>query len=101
MNKSELLYSWWRGGRKVQVDVQEASRQSPAQDAFSAGRWIRRELDESAKNPEGWNLDVNALRGRRGFRLRVGEMRVIFERYDDACIIDVLRIAPRGQAYKG
>ncbi len=40
-------------------------------------RRIRRELDELAENPEGWNLDVNALRGRRGFRLRVGEMRVI------------------------
>ncbi len=63
-------------------------------------RRIRRELDESAENPEGRDLDVNALRGRRGFRLRVGEMRVIFERDDDACIIDVLRIAPRGQAYK-
>ena len=43
-------------------------------------RRIRRELDESAENPEGRNLDVNALRGRRGFRLRVGEMRIIFER---------------------
>ena len=63
-------------------------------------RRIRRELDELAENPDRRDLDVNALRGRRGFRLRVGEMRVIFERDDDACIIDVLRIAPRGQAYK-
>ena len=63
-------------------------------------RRIRRELDELAENPDRRNLDVNALRGRRGFRLRVGEMRVIFELDDDACIIDVLRIAPRGQAYK-
>ena len=63
-------------------------------------RRIRRELDELAENPDRRNLDVNALRGRRGFRLRVGEMRVIFERDDVACIIDVLRIAPRGQAYK-
>ena len=51
-------------------------------------RRIRLELDELAENPEGRDLDVNALRGRRGFRLRVGEMRVIFERDDDACIID-------------
>ena len=63
-------------------------------------RRIRRELDELAENPDRRDLDVNALRGRRGFRLRVGEMRVIFERDDDACIIDVLRIAPRGQAYR-
>ena len=63
-------------------------------------RRIRRELDELAENPDRRDLDVNALRGRRGFRLRVGEMRVIFERDDDASIIDVLRIAPRGQAYR-
>ena len=63
-------------------------------------RRIRRELDELAENPDRRDLDVNALRARRGFRLRVGEMRVIFERDDDACIIDVLRIAPRGQAYR-
>ena len=63
-------------------------------------RRIRRELDELAENPDRRDLDVNALRGRRGFRLRVGEMRVIFERDDDACIIDVLRIAPRDQAYR-
>ena len=84
----------------VQVDVQEASHQSPAQDASLPADGIRRELDELAENPDRRNLDVNALSGRRGFRLRVGEMRVIFECDDDACIIDVLRIAPRGQAYK-
>ena len=67
---------------------------------LALARRIRRELDELAENPEGRDLDVNALRGRRGFRLRVGEMRIIFERDDDACIIDVLRIAPRGQAYR-
>ncbi len=67
---------------------------SPPADGFAASWTSRRRI------PDRRNLDVNALRGRRGFRLRVGEMRVIFERDDDACIIDVLRIAPRGQAYK-
>ena len=63
-------------------------------------RRIRRELDELAENPAGAGLGCERAAGSRGFRLRVGEMRVIFERDDDACIIDVLRIAPRGQAYK-
>ncbi|MCE2453560.1 MAG: type II toxin-antitoxin system RelE/ParE family toxin [Nitrospinae bacterium] len=61
---------------------------------------IRRELDELAESPDRRDSDVRPLRGRSGFRLRIGEMRIIFERDDDARIIDVLRIAPRGQAYR-
>ncbi len=34
------------------------------------------------------------------FRLRVGDLRIIFERDDEARVMDVLRIVPRGQAYK-
>ena len=40
------------------------------------------------------------LRGRPGFRLRVGTWRVIFERDEEAQTIDVLRIGPRGDVYK-
>ena len=70
-------------------------RQIPAREALH----IRRELDELAESPDRRNSDVRPLRGRPGFRSRVGEMRIIFER-DDARVIDVLRIAPRGQAYR-
>ena len=61
---------------------------------------IRRELDELAESPDRRDSDVRPIRGRPGFRLRVGETRIIFERDDDARGIDVLRIAPRGQAYR-
>ena len=71
-------------------------RQMPAREALR----IRRELDELAESPDRRDLDVRPLGGRPGFRLRVGEMRIIFERDDDARVIDVLRIAPRGQAYR-
>lgn len=74
----------------------KALRQMPARQALR----IRRELDGLTENPEGRDSDVRPLRGRPGFRLRVGEMRIIFERKDDARVIDVLRIAPRGQAYR-
>ena len=63
-------------------------------------RRIRNELDDLAENPARRDLDVAKLRGRSGFRLRVGDTRVIFERDDETRVIDVLRIAPRGQAYK-
>lgn len=74
----------------------KALRQMPAREALR----IRRELDELAESPDRRDSDVRPLRGRPGFRLRVGEMRIIFERDDDARVIDVLRITPRGQAYK-
>ena len=74
----------------------KALRKMPPQEAMR----IRHELDELAENPDRRDSDVRSLRGRSGFRLRVGEMRIIFERDDDARVIDVLRIAPRGQAYR-
>ena len=40
---------------------------------------IRRELDELAESPDRRDSDVRPLRGRSGFRLRIGEMRIIFE----------------------
>ena len=39
------------------------------------------------------------LRGRPGFRLRIGGWRVIFDRHEEAREIDVLRIGPRGDVY--
>ena len=61
---------------------------------------VRDELDKLAQNPDRQDIDVTPLRGRPGFRLRVGTWRVIFERAEETRKIDVLRIAPRGDVYK-
>ena len=61
---------------------------------------IRRELDKVAEDPDRRDVDIDPLKGRPGFRLRVGDTRIIFERNDETRVIDVLRIAPRGQVYK-
>ncbi len=61
---------------------------------------IRRELDKLAAQPNRRDVDVASLTGRPGFRLRVGDWRIIFTRENTARVIDVLRIVPRGQAYK-
>ena len=61
---------------------------------------IRQELDKLAENPERRDIDVAKLRGRSGYRLRVGDYRIIFERDNNTQIIDVLRIASRGQVYR-
>ena len=42
--------------------------------------------------------DIKKLRGREGYRLRIGDFRVIFDRNGN--IIYIERIDNRGQAYK-
>jgi len=46
------------------------------------------------------SLDIDALKGREGFRLRVGQYRAIYTRQDDQLIIEVVKIRPRGDIYK-
>ncbi len=43
---------------------------------------------------------VTKLQNRSGFRLRVGDWRVIYEIQDDQVVILVLKIAPRGGVYQ-
>ena len=42
--------------------------------------------------------DVKKLQGRNGYRLRVGDYRIIFDKYGN--IIYIERIGNRGQIYK-
>lgn len=50
--------------------------------------------------PDRRDMDVAPLAGQPGFRLRVGGIRVIYLRDDTVRQIEVLRIAPRGDAYR-
>ncbi len=56
-------------------------------------------IQQLAANPfEASN--VKKLVGREGYRLRVGDWRVIYEVQGDRLVILVLAVAPRGGAYK-
>jgi len=57
-------------------------------------------LHELAANPDNASLNIDALKGREGFRLKVGQYRVIYTRQDDRLIIEVVKIRPRGDIYK-
>ena len=61
---------------------------------------IREKLAQLAVDPYARNPNVTKLQGRPGYRLRVGDWRVIYEIEDDWLIILVLKIAPRGGAYR-
>jgi mRNA interferase RelE/StbE len=47
----------------------------------------------------GASPNVKALHG-GGYRLRVGDWRVLFAREDDALVVLVLRVAHRREAYR-
>jgi mRNA interferase RelE/StbE len=58
------------------------------------------QLDDLAENPENQQLDVKKLTSRPGFRLRVGNWRVIFERNDSLRVLLIEKIGSRGDVYK-
>lgn len=52
-----------------------------------------------AADPFVPNNNVRKLTGHPGYRLRVGDWRVVYLIYEQALLIAVVRIAPRGEAY--
>jgi mRNA interferase RelE/StbE len=60
---------------------------------------IREKIDCVAVDPYAANNNVKALRGRPGYRLRVGDWRVIYDLNDAVRVLSVQHVAPRGGAY--
>jgi mRNA interferase RelE/StbE len=58
------------------------------------------QLHEIQKNFDDPALDVDKLKGEAGYRLRVGQYRIIYTRDEDQLIIEVVKIRPRGDIYK-
>lgn len=60
------------------------------------GRIIKALKKLELEPPEG---DIKALHGKDGFRMRVGDCRILFDLTEQ--VVVVYAIAPRGEAYKG
>jgi mRNA interferase RelE/StbE len=64
--------------------------------------WQRRiveKIKEVAADPCATHNNVSKLQGRDGYRLRVGERRVIYELHDDRLELWALGVGPRGGMY--
>ena len=61
---------------------------------------MRKNLDQIAKDPYAHFANVTKLQNRAGFRLRVGDWRVIYDVQEDALIILVLKVGSRGDIYR-
>ena len=53
-----------------------------------------------AEDPYAARPSVKKLQGRPGYRLRVGDWRVIYAIVDDQLVIMVLDVGPRGEIYR-
>jgi mRNA interferase RelE/StbE len=61
---------------------------------------IREKLDQIANDPFSPHHNAIKLQGRPGYRLRVGDWRIIYEIKQDEVIIIVIKIAPRSEVYR-
>ena len=62
-------------------------------------RRIRNRIEQLAQNPYAPDNNITKLQGREGYRLRVGDWRVIYDLNDDQLIVLILEIGPRGSIY--
>ena len=61
---------------------------------------VREKLSMLAKDPYAHHNNVTKLQNRTGYRLRVGDWRVIYEIRGDELVILVVKIAPSGEVYR-
>ncbi|MBN9565202.1 MAG: type II toxin-antitoxin system RelE/ParE family toxin [Alphaproteobacteria bacterium] len=61
---------------------------------------IVKEIRALASDPLGKNPQVKKLSGADGYRLRVGDWRVVYTIKHRQLVIHVIKIAPRGGVYK-
>ena len=61
---------------------------------------IREKIEQVAEDPFASIPNAKKLQGRPGYRLRVGDWRVIYEINAEEIMIIVLKIAARGEVYR-
>jgi len=61
---------------------------------------IRQKLDQIAIDPFALHSGVTKLQNRDGFRLRIGDWRVIYDIQKEKVVILVVKIATRSEVYR-
>jgi len=60
---------------------------------------ILKKIEELALNPYAKNNNLKELKGIEGFRLRMGDWRILYQIHNNILQVYIVTIAPRGGAY--
>jgi mRNA interferase RelE/StbE len=82
----------------VQIAYTTAAAKALMQMPANLAKRIRAKIEQYAADPASQANNVKKLKGRPGFRLRVGDYRVIFDRQGN--VLAILQIGPRGSIYE-
>ena len=61
---------------------------------------IMKKIEALAADPFAPSSNVKKLTSHPGYRLRIGDWRVVYTIQQDRLLIAVVRIVPRGEAYR-
>jgi len=82
------------------IEYSRESRKTLKSIPRNVARTITGKIEQLASDPFAQNNNIKKLEGRPGFRLRVGDWRVIYTVENDSVTIFVVAVAPRGGVYK-
>jgi len=66
----------------------------------NTARLVMEKIEALAVAPISLNNNVKKLTNHPGYRLRVGDWRIVYTIHEQALLIAVIRIAPRGDVYQ-
>lgn len=84
--------------KRTVIYSKQAAKKLGRMPASEADR-IRQKIVQYAEDSASLANNVKKLEGVEYYRLRVGDWRVIFR--EDGFIVDVIKVAARGEAYRG
>ena len=84
----------------LSIEYSKAARKALKAMPRNTARVVMEKIEALAADPMAPNNNVKKLTNHPGYRLRVGDWRVVYTIHEQALLIAVVRIAPRGDVYQ-
>lgn len=82
------------------IEYSKAARRALKAMPRNVAKLIMEKIGKLAVDPLAPNNNIKKLTNHPGYRLRVGDWRVVYTVHEQALLIVVVRIAPRGGVYQ-
>jgi mRNA interferase RelE/StbE len=82
------------------IEYSKAARKALKTMPRNTAGLLMEKIEALAADPFAPNNNVRRLTNHPGYRLRVGDWRVVYLAHEQALLIAVVRIAPRGEVYQ-